>query len=189
MHSKIEIYAAIEGAIEYHEDWCRHQSSQLGIEYVPVFSKSTATYLTYISSLNQELLNNISVIGGVENVKILNTFRNLAAFCVLCLEFNGGCDRSDTSSEAVFLEPTLQRRRVFKMIESEVEYQNELEPSGLSISDHVIRFQHFLNEAYSDLVTKPGDEYCLSTIRILAGVCVQVMEQHGVMYPDPFEVC
>lgn len=188
MPERVEVYATIDGQIDFEESSMRNQCIQVGREYVPYFNRTTEMYLSYITALNVDLLSNVSLIGDTKGV--LDIFRLISSQCVSCIEFNGGCDRDvNTGGIAEFIEPILNRKRVYRMIDTERQYQDELGSNRTdgrvhTVEGYVVMFQHYLSEAHTDWVTKPGDEYCLNVVRKLAAIAVHAMEEHGVVLPE-----
>lgn len=76
------------------------------------------------------------------------------------------------------------RQNVYKAIDSEREYQNNLGPERTNCHDHevgeyITMLQFYQNELISAWTKNPGDEAALHSIRKIAGIAVRCMEDHG----------
>ena len=191
---RFEVYAAVEGERDYQRDSEMHQCAISFQTHVPDCNKTVSDYLSLISSYNVDLLN-ASRAAGPEDT--LYVFRQLAAWCVACMEANGCCARDLTTGYPDLFEPgPLSLKKVLRMIDTEREWQNHLSNDysdvrvqySETVSGFVIKFQHTLNKAYEQWASRPDDEYTLDVIRELAGIAVYAMEIHGVLLREPFEI-
>lgn len=192
MPSRIEVYASIDGERDYQESRWRHTCVVEGKPYKPDEEKTTAEYLSFIAGYNADLLHAVSHVAGVDDT--LDVFRKLAALCVACMEANGGCPRDlNTGRPGDFIEPlSLNRRKVYRIIDTEREYQESLGDDRTdhrkhTVSGYVVMFQHYLQKAHEQWTIHPGDEYCLDVVRKLAAITVHCMEDHGLIFREPFQ--
>lgn len=195
MPERFEIYAAIDGERDYQRDSEMHRCAISYQPYVPDCNKTVADYLSIIGGYNIDLLNAASHVLGPEAA--LDVFRQLAAWCVACMEANGGCARNLSTGQADYFEDSpLNRKTVLHMVNTEREHQNHISSDYSdtrvqyteTVSGFVIKFQHTLNRAYEQWANHPDDEYALDVVRELAAIAVYAMEIHGVLLREPFEI-
>lgn len=191
MPNRYEVYASIVGEREYQEQRWRHTCAVENKPYTPDSEKSVAEYLSYIAGYNVDLLHAVSHVAGHHDA--LDVFRKLAALCVACMEANGACPRElDTGTPGLYEDGPLSQKRVFQIIDTERQYQDQLgrdrtDSHQRSVSGYTIMFQHYLHKAHEQWTTHPGSEYAVDVIRKLAGIAVHAMEEHGIILRTPFE--
>ncbi len=191
---RFEVYAAVEGEREYQRDNEMHQCAISHHVHVPDCSKTVADYLSLIGAYNIDLLTTKRV---TDPTAALDVFRQLAAWCIACMEANGGCARDLRTGYPDLFEPgPLSPRKVLHIVNTEREWQNHVSSDysdtrvhySETVSGFVIKFQYTLNKAYEQWANHPGDEYTLDVIRELAGIAVHAMEIHGILLREPFEI-
>ena len=84
----------------------------------------------------------------------------------------------------------MKRKDVYKIIDSERDYQDQLEEDrteGLphSVGDYVVMLQHYINDATKAWTLNPGDEMAIEVVRKIAGIAVHCMEDHGAKKREP----
>jgi hypothetical protein len=83
-----------------------------------------------------------------------------------------------------FVGEKMKREDVYKLIDGEREYQDQLPPSRTdgkprSVGDYLTMFRHYLNKADEAWTDNPGDWQALDVVRKLGGIAVHCMEDHG----------
>ena len=76
------------------------------------------------------------------------------------------------------------REHVYKVIDTEREYQDLLDDTRTDGSDHTVgdyvtMMQHYQNELVRAWTLNPGDAAALEVMRKIAGIAVHCMEDHG----------
>lgn len=191
MPERYTVFAAIVGEREYQEQRWKHTCAVEEKPYTPDSQRTVAEYLSFIAGYNVDLLYAVSHVAGPQDA--LDVFRKLAALCVACMEANGACPRElDTGTPGFYEDGPLSQKRVFNIIDTERQYQDQLgmdrtDGRHHTVSGYVIMFQHYLAKAYEQWIIHPGDEYAIDVIRKLAGIAVSAMEKHGTILREPFE--
>ena len=182
MIERYKVYAALDGELEYQIARWAHELQTPVSDY----DKKVGDFLSYIIGYNADLVYSISHVG--QN-KALDVFRKLGALCVACLEINGSFTRHINGSVRNFQGGQLERKEIYKIIDSERIYQDELwDDQKHTLEGYIVLFQYFVNRAQTAWVTVPNKEYTLDVIRELAAIAVHAMEDYGVVSREPFEV-
>ena len=76
------------------------------------------------------------------------------------------------------------REEVYKVIDSERDYQNSLgvnrtDGSSKTAGEYLIMIDHYLAHAKEVWTANPGVKMALHDIRKIAGIAVRCMEEHG----------
>lgn len=99
--------------------------------------------------------------------------------------------------KVIICEKRVPRERVYLAIDSERSYQDYLKKDRTSnptdgtrsidhtVGDFVTMLQHYQNELTAAWTQNPGDMSALHTIRKIAGIAVNCMEQHGAPLRKP----
>ena len=182
MPTREDVYVAISMDMEYIEDHYKHRCATTDEEYIPLFNWYTEDFVINILRLNAKLLNVQS------KYEQLDLVRTISAYCSLAIENCGGQARDvNTGYSMSFLEPRLTPGKVQAVINTECQYIQESIEKQNSHASYIVRIQHELNNLVSEWSTKPGEEYALDTVRVIAGLCVCCLEQFGVGLRAPFK--
>ena len=78
----------------------------------------------------------------------------------------------------------LTREQVYKIIDSERDYQNHLSKEkgyddNHSTAEHLVLLRSYLNRAETAWCDNLGDDMALEGIRKIAGIAVRCMEENG----------
>jgi len=82
----------------------------------------------------------------------------------------------------------MKRNDVYKLIDGERDYQDELPASRTlkydngschTVGDYVTMLSHYTNKAVEEWTLNPGDDAALNIMRKIAGIAVHCMEDHG----------
>ncbi len=180
--ARIQAYAAIDGERD-NQDMVRKQvCCTYDADYVSDFKRSTEDYLCEICYCNTRLVSCAAHQEVLTNT--LDVFRELASWCVACMEANGCVPRDfDSGDPTEFIEPVVMRKKVYRVIDTELDYLEAQDEPDLiqppSISKLVIMFQNCLHLSCERVVTSRGDEYTLDIIRKLAGISIWAMIIYG----------
>jgi hypothetical protein len=78
----------------------------------------------------------------------------------------------------------MRRTSVYKLLDGEREYQNNLPPSRTdyverTVGDYITMMGHYYNKMVEAWTVNPGDEQALDVMRKIGGIAVHCMEDHG----------
>jgi hypothetical protein len=78
-----------------------------------------------------------------------------------------------------------QREQVYRAIDGERAYQDELGPdrkdgSDLSVGDYLVMIDYYHRKAMDDWAKSPGVSDALDELRKVTAIAVMCMEEHGV---------
>lgn len=76
------------------------------------------------------------------------------------------------------------RAEVYKVIDGEREYQNNLggsrtDGSPKSVGDYIMMLDYYLSHAKEAWVNNPGIKMAMHDVRKIAAIAVRCMEEHG----------
>jgi len=169
------VFATADDLEQHYKDWCITQ----GEEFIALFNWRTEDFLPMIYHQTGLLLTTQPTSQRLSHIK------NVAGLCVLAMMHGGGCGRDvNTGNSTNFLEPSLTRGKVQMLINTERQYQDELgsgrtDGRSHNISGFMVMLTYYVERAFKQWVTSPGDEYALNEIRKIAAICVLCLELHG----------
>jgi len=161
-------YIAIDPERGYQYDRWVHACAEAGIQYQSDSEKSVSEWLQFIHGY---YLDAVKIAAHDAGSPIMEFFRKLGALCVVCMEVHG----------AAGLDGPLPRSQVYDLIDSQRTQLRDHHPCGF-----LTMFHTYLNHAMNSW-TEYGDRDALDYVRLMAGVCVDAMEMHGVPLRPEFE--
>ena len=181
MSQRFEVYAAIEGTLNYYEDSERSHCVRNGVLYKTPPEVSVAEYLNRLMIIEADLVNSIT------NRKYALAFQIIAAQCFLCFQGHGCSYRIVDTGDTGPIQP-INSTLLRQMIDSERDYQDLMwaDSVALTESGSIILFSTYLQEAKKAWTHNIGDDMAIIHLRKLAGIAVRALEINGISPVEPF---